>query len=149
MKRGEIWWYEFPSPNKRRPVLILTRDASIAVLNAITVAEITRTVRGVRSELVIGTEDGMPYFSCANFYHLHTVPKQKLEERIATLSTDKMKEADRALCYALGISELDGKQVAEASTEYVTGAENANAVIPEGMSEEDEWVGVEVESESL
>ena len=149
MKRGEVCWFTFRLPDKRRPVLVLTRNDAIPMLNTVTVAPVTSTVRGVKSELVLGVEDGMPRFCAANFHQLQTVPRDDLGERIVTLSTEKMKEADRALCYALGVSEPDGKQVAEASAEYDTGVEIANAATPEGMREEDEWVGVKEESELL
>ena len=141
MRRGEVRWYEFRPPDKRRPVLILTRDSAIGYLNEITVVSITSTVRGIRSEVVLGTEDGMPGRCAANFDHVHTVPKSKLGARIATLSADRMKEVGPALCFALGVAfDPDGRQLAEAGTEYVTDADNANAAISAGSPEEVEWV---------
>ena len=70
MKRGEIRWYEFDPPDKRRPVLILTRDAVIPYLNEITIAPITSTIRGIASEVKLGIKDGMPNDCAVNFHHI-------------------------------------------------------------------------------
>ena len=63
MKRGEIRWYTFALPDKRRPVLILTRDDVIDHLNEIIVVPITRTIRGLATEVVLTQDDGMPVIS--------------------------------------------------------------------------------------
>lgn len=60
MKRGEIRWYTFRAPDKRRPVLILTRDEVLDQLNEIIVAPVTRTIRGLTTEVVLASDDGMP-----------------------------------------------------------------------------------------
>ena len=70
MKRGEIRWYTFRPPDKRRPVLLLTRDDVVDSLNEIIVAPLTRTVRGLRTEVLITAEDGMPVASAINFDHV-------------------------------------------------------------------------------
>lgn len=59
MKRGEVRWYTFKAPDKRRPVLVLTRDTAIGFLNSVTVAPITTTIREIPSELYLNQEDGM------------------------------------------------------------------------------------------
>lgn len=89
MKRGDVYWLDFPAPNKRRPVLIITRDTLIRYLNEVTVVPITTTVRGVPSEIVLGSEEGMPAFCAANFLHIQTVNKKLLIERITTLLSEK------------------------------------------------------------
>ena len=71
MKRGEIRWYKFRLPDKRRPVLILTRDEVIDHLNEIIVAPVTRTIRGVPTEVVLTPEDGMPVVCALNFDTSH------------------------------------------------------------------------------
>lgn len=63
MKRGEIRWYTFRPPDKRRPVLILTRDEVIGNLNEIIVAPVTRTIRVLQTEVVLTPDDGMPVVS--------------------------------------------------------------------------------------
>ncbi len=103
MKRGEICWYEFQPPDKRRPVLILTRDSVLPYLNDVTIAPITSTIRGIASELKLTTADGMPADCAVNFHHLQTVPKQKIGRLVTTLSPSKQREIGRALCYALGV----------------------------------------------
>jgi len=58
MRRGEVRWYTFGAPDKRRPVLLLTRDAVIDVVNEIIVVPATRTIRGLASEVVLGPTTG-------------------------------------------------------------------------------------------
>ena len=60
MRRGEIRWYKFAAPDKRRPVLLLTRDTVIDTLNEIIVVPATRTIRGIATEIVLTSDDGMP-----------------------------------------------------------------------------------------
>lgn len=108
MKRGEVRWYEFDPPDKRRPVLILTRDLVITYLNEITIAPITSTIRGIPSEVVLGLDDGMPQDCAVNFDHLQTVPKRKIGRLIATLSAEKLSRVAKAICFALGLDEFLG-----------------------------------------
>ena len=67
MNRGDIRWYAFRPPDKRRPVLILTRNAVIERLNEIIVVPATRSIRGLTSEVVLTAEDGMPATCTLNF----------------------------------------------------------------------------------
>ena len=103
MERGEIRWYTFAEPDKTRPVLILTRSSAIRYLNAVTVAPITTTIRGVPSELRLSVADGMMSDCAANFYNLQTVPKSRIGAWITTLSSQRLAEAEKALQFALGI----------------------------------------------
>jgi mRNA interferase MazF len=105
MKRGDIRWYEFQPPDKRRPVLILTRDSAIRVLNNVTIAPITSTIRDIPSEVLLTEEDGLPTACAANFDNLQTVSKQKLGGRITALPDEKMQLAAAALRFALGLDE--------------------------------------------
>jgi mRNA interferase MazF len=100
--RGDICWYTFKTPDKKRPVLILTRDSAIAVLHAVTVAPITSTIRNIRTEVVLTEADGLPAICAANFDNLQTVPKNSVGDRIAHLTSRKMKETWTALSFALG-----------------------------------------------
>jgi mRNA interferase MazF len=106
MMRGEVRWYEFQPPDKRRPVLILTRDSIIPFLNEVTIAPITSTIRGIPSEVDLSTADGMPTECAINLDHLQTVPKSKIGKRITTLSVEKLSEVAPALCFALGLDEF-------------------------------------------
>ena len=67
--RNDIVWADLGPPAGRRPVCVLTRDAAISVLTAVTCAPITRTIRGIRSEVEIGPDQGLPerrVISCDN-----------------------------------------------------------------------------------
>jgi mRNA interferase MazF len=103
VRRGDVCWYAFPAPNKRRPVLILTRDSAIGVLNSVTVAPITSTIRSIPTEVVLTKEDGLPDTCAANFDNLQTVPKANISALITRLSKSKMKAAAGAIGFALGI----------------------------------------------
>lgn len=105
MRRGEVYWYVFQPPDKRRPVLILTRNSAIPFLNAVTVAPITSTVRGVPSEVVLTPDEGMPQSCAANFHNIQTVPKQSLVERITSLPARKLAEVEVAASFALGLDD--------------------------------------------
>jgi mRNA interferase MazF len=59
MKRGEVRWYKFKKPDKKRPVVILTRNSAIEFLGEVTVAPITSTIRDIPSEVLLSSEDGM------------------------------------------------------------------------------------------
>jgi mRNA interferase MazF len=105
VNRGDICWYTFKAPDKRRPVLILTRDSAIAVLDSVTIAPITSTIRSIPTEVVLTEDDGLPNTCAANFDNLQTVPESNIGERIARLTTRKMKEAREAVLFALGLDD--------------------------------------------
>ena len=102
MKRGEVRWYVFSRPDKKRPVLILTRDSALEFLGEVTVAPITSTIRDIPSEVLLTNADGMPRDSAVNLDHLQTVSKGKIGSLITTLSTGKMQEVRLSLFFALG-----------------------------------------------
>jgi mRNA interferase MazF len=102
MKRGEVRWYVFSRPDKRRPVLILTRDSALEFLGEVTVAPITTTVRDIPSEVLLTKADGMPRDCAVNFDHLQTVSKAKIGSLIATLSSSKMQQIRPCVLFALG-----------------------------------------------
>lgn len=100
MNRGEVWWGELPDAG-RRPFLVMTRDAAIPVLTAVLAAPVTRTVRGIPTELALGDDDGMPVDCAASFDNLRVIPKGNLTQRICTLGQARMAEACRALANAV------------------------------------------------
>jgi mRNA interferase MazF len=102
VKRGDVCWYTFKTPDKKRPVLILTRDSAIAVLNSVTVAPITSTIRSIPTEVMLTEEDGLPATCAANFDNLQTVPKRSVGDRISHLTARRMKEVAKAVSFALG-----------------------------------------------
>ena len=102
MKRGEVRWYRFSRPDKRRPVLLLTRDSALEFLGEVTVAPVTSTIRDIPSEVVLTTEDGMPRACAVNLDHVQTVARGKLGPVVTALGPRKMSEVRSALLFALG-----------------------------------------------
>lgn len=102
MRLGEIRWYRFQRPDKKRPVLILTRASALEFLGEVTVAPITSTVRQIPSEVVLREADGMPRTCAVNLDHVQTVPKGRIGQLIATLPLDRMTDVQSALLFALG-----------------------------------------------
>lgn len=98
--RGEVWWFEDPDLG-RRPGLVLTRDAALGVLSWLLVAPVTRTVRGIPTELPLDTDDGMPEPCAATFDNLRPIRRSLLTERITALSPDRMASACTALRLAV------------------------------------------------
>lgn len=103
MKRGEVRWYKFKSPNKNRPVVILTRDSILEYLGEVTIAPVTSTIRDIPSEVLLSQQDGM-YNDCAiNCDHIQTVSKSKIGNLITTLSKEKLSAIRNAICFALNL----------------------------------------------
>src|SRR5262245_29534018 len=105
VRRGEIRWYTFAAPNKRRPVLLLTRDAVIDGLNEIIVVPATRTIRGIATEVVLTIDDGMPAACALNFDYIALARRDRVGPTITTLSPERWAEAERALLIACGFAE--------------------------------------------
>ena len=93
-----------PEPVGRRPVLLVTRTAAIAVRSAVTVAPVTRTIRGIASEVPLGRAHGLRARSVANCDALQTIPKNSLRSRpLGRLTSDELPVLDGALRFSLGI----------------------------------------------
>ena len=103
MKRGDIRWYKFKAPDKKRPVLILTRDSILEYLGEVTVAPITTTVRDIPSEVFLSKQDGMIKDCAINFDHIQTISKGKIGSLITTLSTDKLEKVSEAIQFTLNL----------------------------------------------
>ena len=103
MKHGEIRWYKFVKPDKKRPVLILTRDSVLEYLGEVTVAPITSTIRDIPSEVFLSKVDGMPRDCAVNCDHLQTVSKGKIGSLISSLPAAKMLDVGRATRFVLDI----------------------------------------------
>ena len=103
MKWGEIRWYKFKAPDKKRPVLILTRDSILEYLGEITVAPITATIRDIPSEVFLSKQDGMSKDCAINFDHIQTVSKGKIGSLITTLAADKLEKVSKAIQFALNL----------------------------------------------
>lgn len=100
--RGDIRLYQFAPPDKKRPVVVLTRDSAIPYLNTVTVAPITSTIRGVPSEVALNEEDGMKKPCAVNLHHVVTISRQRLGRRVARLNSARMAEVCEALYFSLG-----------------------------------------------
>ncbi len=100
MKHGEIRWYKFIQPDKKRPVLILSRDSVIDYLGEITIAPITSSIRNIPTEVYLTLADGMPKSCAINLDHIQTVSKQKIGSLITKLNDKKMEEVKQALMFA-------------------------------------------------
>jgi mRNA interferase MazF len=103
MKHGEVRWYKFVPPDKKRPVLILTRDSVLEYLGEVTVAPITGTVRDIPSEVLLSGADGMLRDCAVNCDHLQTVSKGKIGSLITSLTPSKMADVGRAIRFAVDI----------------------------------------------
>jgi mRNA interferase MazF len=106
LKRGEVRWYEFARPDKRRPVLVLTRDSALDFLGEVTVAPLTSTIRDIPSEVVLRAADGVPRDCAVNLDHLQTVARGRLGPVVTRLPSERMAEVGRALLFALGFDAL-------------------------------------------
>ncbi|MFH1096931.1 MAG: type II toxin-antitoxin system PemK/MazF family toxin [Candidatus Desantisbacteria bacterium] len=101
MKRGEVWWANLPAPIGRRPVLLLSRNKAYEVRNAVTVAEITSTIRNIPVEVKLTINDGLPKKCVVNLDTIITIPKDLLVEYITTLNIGRMEEVNEAVRFAL------------------------------------------------
>lgn len=94
--RGEVWWGETPD-HKGRPYLVVSRDAANATMRRVLVAPVTRRVRGLPSELVLGAAEGLPVESVAAFDNIRPFPQAMLVRRLGTLGPRQ-----REICAAAG-----------------------------------------------
>jgi mRNA interferase MazF len=105
VSRGDIWMYRFKAPDKRRPVLVLTRPEVIELLHTVMVAPITSTIYGTPSEVVVGPDEGLKHPSAVNLDHVQTVERARLVAFIGALRSQKMHSVCRALAVATGCAD--------------------------------------------
>ena len=105
MRRGEIRWYTFRLPDKRRPVLILARSEVIGQLNELIVVPATRTIRGLTTEVILTPEDGMPTTCALNFDHVSLAQRARIGALLCDLPEARWAEVRRALFVACGFDE--------------------------------------------
>ena len=103
MTRGEIWWADLPAPVGRRPVVLVSRAAAYAVRESVTVAPVTRTIRGIPTEVVLERNDGVATRCVINADDLTTIPTSLLSRRLATLSPARISELEAAIRFALDL----------------------------------------------
>lgn len=102
VNRGDIWQYRFKSPDKKRPVLILSRPEVIPLLHTVMVAPITSTLRGAPSEVRIGIAEGLKHDAAINLDHVQTVERARLVSFVGSLTAAQMHRVCRALAIATG-----------------------------------------------
>jgi mRNA interferase MazF len=105
VNRGEIWQYRFKSPDKRRPVLVLSRPDVIPLLHTVMVAPITSVRRGAPSEVLVGVSEGLKHDSAVNLDHVQTVERARLASFVGTLGSAQMQQVCRALAIATGCAD--------------------------------------------
>lgn len=105
ISRGDIWMYAFRAPDKRRPVLVLTRQEVIGLLHTVMVAPITSTIHGAPSEVIVGSAEGLKHESAINLDHVQTVEQARLTRRLGSVSESRMREVCRALAIAAGCAD--------------------------------------------
>jgi mRNA interferase MazF len=105
--RGEIRWYTFRLPDKRRPVMIPTRSEVIDSLNELIVVPVTRTIRGLSTEVVLTKEDRMPVTCALNFDHISLAQQNRLGPAMCQLSDARWEEVRSALLTACGFELTD------------------------------------------
>ena len=103
MRRGEVWWAEQPEPIGKRPVLLLSRDEAYDVRNAVTIAQITTTIRNIPVEVQLNEKDGLPQKCVVNLDTITTVRKAIITKRISSLNTEKIEQIDKAIKFALAL----------------------------------------------
>lgn len=102
LNRGEIWLLDRPRPDKRRPVLVLSRPSLIGVLHTVTVAALTSTLRGAPTEVEVGVDEGLKGSSCVNLCNIFTVRQSDVRTFVGALNAEKMRRVCRALDIACG-----------------------------------------------
>lgn len=100
VNRGEIWLLRRSRPDKRRPVLVLSRPSLISLLHTVTVAAVTSTLRGAPTEVELGIAESLKDTSCVNLCNLFTVPQAELTSFVGTVPREKMEQVCRALSIA-------------------------------------------------
>ena len=103
--RGDLWLCEFRRPDKRRPVLVLSRQAAIEALHTVIIAPVTTTIRGMRSEVPLGVEHGLKTPSAANLDHVQIVERSKLTRYLGNIGPERMARACLALAVATGCAD--------------------------------------------
>jgi mRNA interferase MazF len=102
VNRGDVRLYQFAPTDKKRPVVVLTRNSAVPYLSTVTVAPITTTIRGVPSEVLLTENDGMKAHCAVNLHNVVTIAQNRIGKRVAELSSPRMAEICAALRFSLG-----------------------------------------------
>jgi mRNA interferase MazF len=99
-RRGEVWFADIPG-DKRRPVVVLTRDSVLPRLTTILVAPVTTRTRGIPTEVSLGKTNGLPKACVANFDNMMPVAKTHLVHRVGALGVNELRQACAAARFAI------------------------------------------------
>jgi mRNA interferase MazF len=97
VKQGDIWWANLPPPAGRRPVLVLTRSRALPQLTNVTVAPLTRSARGIDTEVALSPADGVPTDCVVSLDNILTIRKASLDRRIVVLRAEMMSDVFSAI----------------------------------------------------
>jgi mRNA interferase MazF len=103
--RGDIWLYTFRPPDKRRPVVVLSRQSAIDQLHTVMAAPVTSTIYGAPSEVIVGPDEGLKHTCAVNLDHVQTVEKSRLTTYVGSMGPAKLRDICRALAIATGCAD--------------------------------------------
>ncbi len=104
MKRGEVWWANYPPRSRQpHPVVLLSWDTALNFRAQITVAQITTEIRGLDAEVYLDQKDGLIRPCAANLDSIVMIWRDLLVEKLCTLPPQRMYDIERAIHVALGI----------------------------------------------
>jgi mRNA interferase MazF len=104
LKRGEVWWVNFPPPVGRRPAVLVSRDEAYAIRTRVTVVPVTRTARSLPTEVSVGRAEGLPKEGVANADDVTTISQKLLTSHAGALDASKIQALNRALLFALALN---------------------------------------------
>ena len=105
MRRGEVWWADLPAPDRRRPVVLLSRDLAYDIRDFVTIAPVTTRIRGFSAEVRLGPADGLPRECVVNLDNINTIDKVMLQQFIVDLTLEKIHAVEDAIRFALDMEE--------------------------------------------
>ena len=105
MTRGEVWWADLPPPDRRRPVVLLSRDLAYDIRGFVTIAPVTTRIRGIPAEVRLGPIDGLPRECVVNLDNINTIDKGMIQQFIVGLTEEKILAVEDAIRFALGMEE--------------------------------------------
>ena len=103
MRRGEVWWAGLPPPAGARTEVLISWDEAYSYRELVTVAPVTRRIRGIRVEMPLGPQDSLPTRCAVNLDSMTTIPIDTIRWYIASLRNEKLEAVDSAIHFALGL----------------------------------------------